>query len=151
IKPDLRAVGHIGMQRACRETLEPRRPLSMGQPVFERAEVERLAEHDGRGRDRIAGVVDLMTTLQSRQRKVDEARVGLEYEPPLLLEGGEVASGDMERRADFGRPPLDDLERLTLLAPDHARHPRLENAGLFAGDRRDGVAEKGDVVDRDWR
>ncbi len=77
--------------------------------------------------------------------------VGLEDETPVLLVHVEIAAGDVERRADLLGPALDHLERLLLLPADHARHARLQDAGLLAGDLGQGLAEKGHVVDGDRR
>ena len=75
----------------------------------------------------------------------------LEDETPVLLVHVEIAAGDMQRRADLLGAALDHRERLRLLPADHARHARLQDAGLLAGDLGQGLAEKGHMVDRDRR
>jgi hypothetical protein len=57
----------------------------------------------------------------------------------------------MERRANLIGARLDHAKRFRLLPPDHAPDARLEDAGLFARDLRQRVAEKRDMVDRDRR
>ena len=121
----------------------------MGEALFERAGVERVAEQKLGGGDRGPGIVDLMGALQARQRQVQQSRRRAEDEPAVLLVHIEVAAGDMERRANLIGARLDHAKRFGLLPADHARDARLEDAGLFARDLRKRVAEKGDMVDRD--
>ena len=128
IEPDFGAVRHVSMERAGWEALEPRRPLRVRQPVLERAKGERVAEHDAGSGDGRAGIVDLMAAREPRQGEIDEARGGLEDEPPMLLEGVEIAAGDVQRRADLLCPSLDHVKRLMLLTADHARNAGFQNA-----------------------
>src|SRR6266851_6075721 len=55
----------------------------------------------------------------------------------------------VERCANGSGAGLDDGGGIIGLRADHRRRAGLQDAGLLAGDRRDGVAEKGLVVERD--
>ena len=112
VEPDLGALAHIFVERALAEALEPRRPFGVRQSVLERAGGERIAEGDARRGDRRAGIVDLMPSVEARQRQVDQPRCGLEDQPAMLLEHVEVAAEDMQRRADLLGARFDDLEAL---------------------------------------
>ena len=136
VEPDFGAVGNIGMEAADGKPLEPRPPLGVGEALFERAGVERVAEQKLGGGDRGPGIVNLMGALQARQRQVQQSRRRAEDEPAVLLVHIEVAAGDMERRANLIGARLDHAKRFGLLPADHARDARLEDAGLFARDLR---------------
>ena len=119
--------------------------------MLQRARGECLAEQQTGGGDRRAGIVDLMASVEARERQIEQARCGLEDETSMLLVHVEIAARHVQWRAELLGPALDHRERLPLLPADDARHARLQDAGLLAGDLRQGFAEKGHVVDGDRR
>ena len=123
----------------------------MGDAECERLFLQLVAEHEARGGDGVAGIVDLMAPIEPWQRQVEQPRLGLKDEASLLLVHVEVAAGDMERRAELFGTRLDHVERLALLAADNARHAPLQDARLLGGDRGEAFAEKTHMIDRDRR
>ena len=139
------------MEAARGQPLHARRPLRMREPALDRARAQRLAEDEARCGDGIAGIVDLVASVEPWQRQVEQPLGRLEDQPPMLLEGIEVAPGHVKRRAKLFRLPPDDSESFALLPAHNARHARLDDAGLLAGNLGQCLAKEGDVVDRDRR
>ena len=94
----------------------------MGDTEAKQLFLQLVAEHEARGGDGVAGIVDLMASIEPRQRQVEQTRLGLKYEAPLLLVHVEVAAGDMQGHAELLGARFDHGERLALLAADNARH-----------------------------
>ena len=98
---------HNRRGRPSPQPLQPRRPLRMREPALDRAVRQRVAEDEARRGDGSAGIVDLMPAVEARQRQVDQPRRRLEDQPPMLLEGVEVAPEHMQRRAELFGARLD--------------------------------------------
>ena len=106
---------------------------------------------DAQRRNRRAGILELMAAIKFRRRQIEQPVAVLIDEPAAFLGRGPVLAGDVQRRAQPRRLPLDDGERLARLAGDDRRHVALENAGLLGGDLFERVAEKFAVIERQPR
>lgn len=67
----------------------------------------------------------------------------------MLLPDLPVLPLERQRRPEPLGRRLDHRQRLGRLPPDDGRHPRLQDAGLLAGDLGEGLAKILLVVDRD--
>src|ERR1700719_3679401 len=88
----------------------------------------------GEGRNATAGLIPLPHRGRGGTARASERWVRVAT--PFLLPA-------VKRRADRGGARLDDRLGLVRLRPDDRQHARFQDAGFFAGDRRDRVAEKG--------
>ena len=103
------------------------------------------------GRDRRAGILELMAAVKLWRRQIEQAVVVLINQAPAFLGRGPVLARDAQRRLHAAGLPLDHRQRLAHLAGDHRRHAALEDAGFFRGDLLDGIAEEIAMIDRHRR
>ena len=103
------------------------------------------------GRDRQAGVVELMSPEQSWRRQIHQAAIVLIDQPAALDADMPLLPGRVQRRPQAGRLRFDHGHRLgKLLGADH-RHLALDDRGLLAGDGGQRVAKKLSVIHADRR
>ena len=141
--------GASSTSRPGAQPLQPRRPVGLDHAGLEggRRNLERLDR--AQRRDGKAGILELMAAVKLRRRQIEQAGLVLIDQPAALLGGGPVLAGDLERRIEPRRLPLDHGQRVARLRGDDRRRAALEDAGLLGGDLLERVAEKFGVVDRD--
>ena len=89
-----------------------------------------------------------MAAVKLRRRQIEQACFVLIDQPSAFFGRGPVLAGDLQRRAELGRLPLDHGERVARLRRNDRRRAALENAGLLGGDLLERVAEKIGMIDR---
>ena len=92
--------------------------------------------------DRRAGVRNLVGAAEVRQRQVEQPRLVLHDEAAGLLADVPMLAGDERGRAHGRDLRFDDRETLVVLGGDDHGHPTLDDAGLFARDLGERLAEK---------
>ena len=96
-------------------------------------------------------ILELVPTVESRCRQVEQAGVVLVDQPPALFGRGPILAGNPDRRLDARGLALDRQQRLARLRCHDRRHARLENARLLRRDLAHGIAEMLDMVERNRR
>jgi hypothetical protein len=124
--------GSKGGKPAVGETLHARRPIDARHAGLERRHRQFQAAR-AQGRDRSAGILELMAAVKFRRRQIEQPVAVLINQPAAFLGRGPVLAGDAERRPHARRLPLDDGERLARLAPiTTAGTPRLRMPAFSA-------------------
>ena len=92
-------------------------------------------------RNGIAGIVDLMASLQLRQAEVKQTIFILKDQAPVLLKGLPILIGNEDRSANSLGDALDFGPRLVGLRANDCRDALLQDARFFMGDGGQRVAE----------
>ena len=90
VEPELAAGRQQRGQLALRQALHARRPFRLEQPGFESAGGSLQRRRRAQGRDRDAGIVELMPPVKPRRRQVEQPVVVLIDQPAALLARGPV-------------------------------------------------------------
>jgi len=109
VQPDLASFANVIVERAWGQAFEPCGPYGLRQSALE-CLIGRLApEHDVRGGDGCASVINLVSAVKTRQRKFDLLRRRLKNQLPAALERIEVAPEDMQRGTNLSGAGFEDL------------------------------------------
>ncbi len=149
VEPNLAAFRRERRQATGGQPLQPGRPIYLEETGLERGGVDPGIAEAPQGRNRRAGIVELMASEQPRPRQIEQPVLILVDQPPVLLRHQPMLARHHQLRAEPRRLALDHAACLVDLRGDHRRHPRLENAGLLGRDLHDAVAEILDVIERD--
>ena len=147
IEPQLGLRRGLG-QRAAAQPLHPRGPFGAGDGGLLRGLAQpKVAQHGQRG----ARVLDLVRAGQVGQRQIGQPGFVLEHQPPAFLDRVPVLPLRDQGRTHARGAGLDHLHRRVGLRSDHAGHPALQDAGLFARDLGQRVAQELFVIVRHGR
>ena len=122
VEPELGAWRRQLDKPARRQALHPRRPFGADDAALERRRVDPECALRAQGRDRQAGIVELMPAEQFWRRQIHQAAIVLIDQPAALDADMPLLPGRIQRRAHAGRLRFDHGHRLwQLLGADH-RH-----------------------------